>query len=62
MTNDIPKEYSQAWVDEQLAAGKTPQEIEELLNKAWDSPESDAEKHARRMRDEDEKSYRDRGY
>lgn len=62
MTNkDTPKEYSQAWVDEQLAAGKTPQEIEDLLNEAWDSPENDQRRWDEKTRREDEASL-ERGY
>lgn len=52
-------EATQAWIDEQLAAGKTQEEIDELL---WDSPESDKAKHDERTRFEDECSMRERGY
>jgi hypothetical protein len=52
-------ESLQAWIDEQLAAGKTQEEIEEQL---WDSPESDQQRHDERTRFEDECSMRARGY
>lgn len=47
------------FIDEQLAAGKTMEEIEELL---WDSPESDQAKHDKKREKEDEQSINDRGY
>ena len=56
--NKIPDNL-QAWIDEQLAAGKTQEEIEKEL---WDTPEADQERHDERTRFEDECSMRERGY
>ena len=47
-----------AWIDEQLAAGKTKEEIEDCL---WDSPEADEERHDEKIMFEDEMSMRERG-